>query len=595
MREVVRSQRTVVDFADLLDGAANEEPWALDALADEYLPRLTAFARTRGAVDPGGIADVALMSVFPRLAELQFEAGEQLWAYLCLTARSRIIDEHRRTRPVVLTGDPESIDGVTPAFDPFDDQIVDRDYVSGLLAELTDEQRQVLELRFLEDLSIEETASLTGRSQGAVKGLQRRAINAIIAAVAVVLAVLAVRGLTDRVADTDANIGPADQTEETDEPEQTETTDPDGAGRTESGPVVVDADQSEQGAPVVADGGTSNGGISDEETSDEQALDEQASDAQGTGEGVATNDEPGATGGVGEGAVVRVTAGTAAASAMNTSGAPGDASRHGVRIRCVTSHFSHDDPISAPGLPGAASAQVYWGNTTAGSSTDGPSLPDAGNGTCDGGVTDRSAYWMPALFTEEDRAAVPSTILVEYKSFGGPDFDRRTLQPLPIGLELVAAPAVANRFTTVGNVGPDGDGLQLSVSFPSCVQVDAAGRAVLSSADGLSHLSYRSPEDGRSDECPESHPYRIPQLSYRLTYDVAWESDWYLAGEVGVTQGSATVTGSAIVGWGSSANRDVVTCVRDLLTNCWFAELTVPAPAPESSLADATFSPRPTG
>lgn len=46
-----------------------------------------------------------------------------------------------------------------------------------LLDPLTPEQREVVALRFIEELSLEEVASVTGRSPGAVKSLQHRALR----------------------------------------------------------------------------------------------------------------------------------------------------------------------------------------------------------------------------------------------------------------------------------------------------------------------------------------------------------------------------------------------------------------------------------
>jgi RNA polymerase sigma-70 factor (ECF subfamily) len=45
------------------------------------------------------------------------------------------------------------------------------------LAQLTDEQQQVVILRFFEGLSLAETAEATGRNSGAIKSLQHRALE----------------------------------------------------------------------------------------------------------------------------------------------------------------------------------------------------------------------------------------------------------------------------------------------------------------------------------------------------------------------------------------------------------------------------------
>ena len=48
-----------------------------------------------------------------------------------------------------------------------------------LLERLTPDQRQVLELRLVGGLTIEEIAAIVGKPAGAVKALQRRAVAAI--------------------------------------------------------------------------------------------------------------------------------------------------------------------------------------------------------------------------------------------------------------------------------------------------------------------------------------------------------------------------------------------------------------------------------
>jgi RNA polymerase sigma factor (sigma-70 family) len=55
----------------------------------------------------------------------------------------------------------------------------DIDSVAAALAELTDDQREVIELRFFAGLSVAETAEAMGRQDGTVRGLQFRAIAAL--------------------------------------------------------------------------------------------------------------------------------------------------------------------------------------------------------------------------------------------------------------------------------------------------------------------------------------------------------------------------------------------------------------------------------
>ena len=69
---------------------------------------------------------------------------------------------------------------------------MDADRVRAALARLTDEQRQVIVLKFYEGLSNEEVASAINKPVGAVKALQHRALAALRRALAQVVEVEAV-------------------------------------------------------------------------------------------------------------------------------------------------------------------------------------------------------------------------------------------------------------------------------------------------------------------------------------------------------------------------------------------------------------------
>jgi RNA polymerase sigma-70 factor (ECF subfamily) len=51
--------------------------------------------------------------------------------------------------------------------------------IEALFAKLTEDQRDVLALRIIGDLTVEQTAAALGKGVGAVKALQRRALASI--------------------------------------------------------------------------------------------------------------------------------------------------------------------------------------------------------------------------------------------------------------------------------------------------------------------------------------------------------------------------------------------------------------------------------
>lgn len=100
------------------------------------------------------------------------EAALRRWVFTI--ARNRLRDEHRRTatrRAKHASAEVSKGSFETP--EPFDPALV------AALQALTAEQREVVMLRFVADLSLEDVARMTRRSVGATKALQHRAIAAI--------------------------------------------------------------------------------------------------------------------------------------------------------------------------------------------------------------------------------------------------------------------------------------------------------------------------------------------------------------------------------------------------------------------------------
>jgi RNA polymerase sigma-70 factor, ECF subfamily len=96
------------------------------------------------------------------------DRGRPIVAWLFSIARFRCADWFRRRgRESVLEDAPE------PAVDGPDASLT---VALAALSELTPEQREVIHLRFVEGRPLEEVGQMTGRSAGAVKALQHRAL-----------------------------------------------------------------------------------------------------------------------------------------------------------------------------------------------------------------------------------------------------------------------------------------------------------------------------------------------------------------------------------------------------------------------------------
>lgn len=165
---------------DVVLAAQAGRPWALRALYEELSPRVHGYLAARGARDPEDLTSEVFLTVFPRLATVSGGAAG-LRTLVFSVAHARLVDDLRRqSRRSPTVPYEEWHDDRTTASS--EDQAVDRVRtleVRALLDSLPADQRDVLLMRVVADLSVEQTAEAIGRSTGAVKQLQRRGLLAL--------------------------------------------------------------------------------------------------------------------------------------------------------------------------------------------------------------------------------------------------------------------------------------------------------------------------------------------------------------------------------------------------------------------------------
>lgn len=138
----------------------------------EQLGRIVlGYLRSHGAADPEDLLGEVFLQVSRDIERFRGD-DTQLRRWVFTIAHHRLIDDRRRrgVRPRVVSSEvPEVADGHIP--DPVDPQLV------AALEALTDLQRQVVTLRFVADLSLREVARIVRRPVGAVKSVQKRALD----------------------------------------------------------------------------------------------------------------------------------------------------------------------------------------------------------------------------------------------------------------------------------------------------------------------------------------------------------------------------------------------------------------------------------
>jgi RNA polymerase sigma-70 factor (ECF subfamily) len=164
----------------LLQLARDFDEQALAEVYDRYSPELYRYAwRLLGDEDQ---AEDCVAETFERFLRALLNGGgpqQNLRAYLYRAAHNWIIDRYRQqpAMPLPLREDLHSEGWNDPPQRL--DEILARDEVRHALAALTPDQRQVIVLRFLQDLENFEVAQALEKPIGAVKALQHRALASL--------------------------------------------------------------------------------------------------------------------------------------------------------------------------------------------------------------------------------------------------------------------------------------------------------------------------------------------------------------------------------------------------------------------------------
>ena len=167
-------------FDAVLCAARAHEAWALGHLYTTLAPAVAGFLRLQHAAEPDDLTNEVFVGVLRNLGTFRGdEANFRSWVFTI--AYRRLTDERRAAgrRPVV-----QSLDDAPELVDPTDveaevERVLATQRVRALCDALSPPQRDVLLLRLVGRMTIDEIAQVVGRSRGAVKALQRRGLAAM--------------------------------------------------------------------------------------------------------------------------------------------------------------------------------------------------------------------------------------------------------------------------------------------------------------------------------------------------------------------------------------------------------------------------------
>jgi RNA polymerase sigma factor (sigma-70 family) len=164
-------------FDELLAGARDGAERAWTEIYRAFSPPVLGYLRGLGAAEAEDLTGEVFLQVVRDLH--RFEGDRAAFkAWVLTIAHHRFIDHTRRTRrrPLVLLPAPGDDGRVAPDAEIEAFARLGAGRVRELFALLSPDQRAVLLLRIVGDLTVEEVGRVVGKRPGAVKALQRRGL-----------------------------------------------------------------------------------------------------------------------------------------------------------------------------------------------------------------------------------------------------------------------------------------------------------------------------------------------------------------------------------------------------------------------------------
>ena len=169
------------DDAALIQAVRSLDHEALTEIFEEFAPALFKYLLRLGTSTQE--ADQLVGDVFARLLEKVSEGKgpeKNLRSYLFQIAYHLVIDEARDRQHLTALDIAEAVkEDKKPVQAQAEEKMLLEKVSAAMEKYLTEDQRNVLVLRFQQDFSLKETAEIIGKNVSAVKALQNRGINSL--------------------------------------------------------------------------------------------------------------------------------------------------------------------------------------------------------------------------------------------------------------------------------------------------------------------------------------------------------------------------------------------------------------------------------
>ena len=178
--DTARVSAEVLQEWELVRRAQAYDEAALETLYQTYYPKIYSYAFLQMG-DVHAAEDLASDVMLKMLESLQSYKlrGLPFGAWVYRIARNRLIDLHRRRRRRGEVDLSETLSATLASPQALAERALERGQLQVALKHLTDEQRQVIVLKFIEGFDNRSVGRIMGRSEGAIKSLQHRALASL--------------------------------------------------------------------------------------------------------------------------------------------------------------------------------------------------------------------------------------------------------------------------------------------------------------------------------------------------------------------------------------------------------------------------------
>lgn len=172
------------DIAKVITAAQRYERWALEELYNLYADKLFRFLlfRVKTRKDAEDLLASTFERVLQRMHTFKGSSKQSLTAWMYQVARNLLIDYYRRRGKInqeTLGSRHWSITDDTPGPSALAETLETNESLYDAILLLTPTQQQVIILKFFEGMSNAEIGTIIGKSEGAVKSLQHRALESL--------------------------------------------------------------------------------------------------------------------------------------------------------------------------------------------------------------------------------------------------------------------------------------------------------------------------------------------------------------------------------------------------------------------------------